>query len=101
VLQNSTSEIGIEGSGVVRAVGAKVQHLSPGDHVLYLANGNFATYSINPAALCVRMPQGISFEQAAAIPCVYSTALLTLVDKANLRRGQVRTNLLMSQRLLI
>jgi NADPH:quinone reductase-like Zn-dependent oxidoreductase len=96
MLDNSTSEMGLEGSGIIRAVGSGVHHLTVGDRVMYMSDGCFATYSIVPAALCVKMDESLSFEQAAAIPCVYATALLALVDKANLQRGQVRTFFVMS-----
>ncbi|KAI0110540.1 putative polyketide synthase [Hypoxylon sp. NC0597] len=88
VLDNSTSELGLEGSGIVRAVGSSIQHVSVGDHVLYLGKGCFATHLKIPGILCLKMDDSMSFEQGAAVPCVYSTALLALVDKANLRRGQ-------------
>ncbi|TGJ79517.1 hypothetical protein E0Z10_g9254 [Xylaria hypoxylon] len=88
VLDNSTSEMGLEGSGIVRAVGSEVQHVSIGDRVMYMSSGCFTTHLIMPATLCVKMDELMTFEQGAAVPCVYATALLALVDKANLRRGQ-------------
>ncbi|KAI0439264.1 putative polyketide synthase [Xylaria telfairii] len=88
MLDNSTSEIGLEGSGIVRAVGAGVHGLAIGDRVMYMSDGCFATHLTVPAALCVKMDESLTFKQAAAIPCVYATALMALVDKANLQRGQ-------------
>ncbi|OTA89815.1 hypothetical protein M434DRAFT_398366 [Hypoxylon sp. CO27-5] len=88
VLDNSTSELGLEGSGIIRAVGSKVEHVSVGDRVIYLGQGCFATYVKIPGILCHKIDDSMSFEQGAAMPCVYSTALLALVDKASLRQGQ-------------
>jgi NADPH:quinone reductase-like Zn-dependent oxidoreductase len=81
--------MGLEGCGIVRAVGPEVQHLSVGDRVMYMSKGCFTTFLKMPAMLCVKMDDAMSFEQGAAVPCVYATALLALVDKANLQHGQV------------
>jgi NADPH2:quinone reductase len=60
--------IGMEGAGIVEAVGEGVD-LAPGDRVAYCSAG-FGAYAeaINlPAERLVRIPQGIDFEQAAAV----------------------------------
>ncbi|MCB1709142.1 MAG: alcohol dehydrogenase catalytic domain-containing protein, partial [Halioglobus sp.] len=60
--------IGLEGAGVVEAVGEGVD-LAVGDRVAYCSAG-FGAYAeaLNlPAARLVPIPEGIDFEQAAAI----------------------------------
>jgi NADPH:quinone reductase-like Zn-dependent oxidoreductase len=57
---------------------------------MYMASGCFATYITLPQTLCVKIDDSMSFEDGAALPCVYATALMALVDKANLQQGQVR-----------
>jgi len=60
--------IGLEGAGVVEAVGAGVD-LAVGDRVAYCSAG-FGAYAqaLNlPAARLVNIPHGIDFEQAAAV----------------------------------
>jgi len=60
--------IGLEGAGVVEAVGAGVD-LAVGDRVAYCSAG-FGAYAqaLNlPAARLVNIPEGIDFEQAAAV----------------------------------
>ncbi|MDG2046701.1 MAG: quinone oxidoreductase [Halioglobus sp.] len=59
--------IGLEGAGVVQAVGEGVR-LCVGDRVAYCSAGIGAcAQSLNlPAARLIKMPDGISFEQAAA-----------------------------------
>src|SRR2546422_1171525 len=60
---------GNEGAGVVEAVGAGVAHVRPGDRVVYAAGppGSYCEVRVMPAyRLCV-LPDGISFEQAAAM----------------------------------
>jgi hypothetical protein len=88
ILNHNPSEMGFEGSGIVREVGAGVRHLAVGDRVVYLGSGCFSTYLTMKAVLAIKIDDSTSFEQAAALPGVYATALMALVDKGNLQRGQ-------------
>ena len=61
------SGIGLEAAGVVEAVGAGVTEFRPGDRVAY-CNGPLGAYSeqkIHPVERLVKIPEGVSFEQAA------------------------------------
>jgi NADPH2:quinone reductase len=63
------SGLGTEGAGIVEAVGAGVSHLQVGDRVAY-ATGPLGAYSdlhVLPADKLVKLPDAISFEQAAAV----------------------------------
>ncbi len=63
------SGIGLEAAGVVEAVGPAVTDFKPGDRVAY-CNGPLGAYSeqkIHPAERLVKVPDGISFEQAASM----------------------------------
>ena len=63
------SGIGLEASGVVEAVGPGVTEFKAGDRVAY-CNGPIGAYSElknHPAERCVKLPEGISFEQAACM----------------------------------
>ncbi|KOS17128.1 Lovastatin nonaketide synthase [Escovopsis weberi] len=88
VLNTSTDDMGFEGSGVVRKVGPGVTRLSVGDRVMFLGCGAFRTSWTMNASLCVKLNDSMTFEQGAALPCVSATALMALVDKANLQAGQ-------------
>jgi NADPH2:quinone reductase len=60
---------GNEGAGVVEAVGAGVLHVRPGDRVAYAGGppGAYCDARVMPAdRLCV-LPEGLSFEQGAAM----------------------------------
>src|SRR3990172_12039048 len=63
------SGIGLEGAGIVEAVGQGVTDVHPGDRVAY-ADGPLGAYAddgIMPADRLAKMPATISFEQAAAM----------------------------------
>ena len=60
--------IGMEAAGVVEAVGDSVADLKPGDRVAYAgALGAYAEARCAPADKLVPLPDGISFEQGAAM----------------------------------
>ncbi|MBV6304228.1 quinone oxidoreductase [Candidimonas humi] len=61
--------LGFEASGVVKAVGAEVRHLKVGDRVAYGQSpiGAYAEIRNVPGHQVVKIPDGVSFEQAAAI----------------------------------
>lgn len=51
-------------------------------------NGGFAEYVAVPAANVYRIPDGLSFEAAAALPVSYMTAWRALVTRARVRAGE-------------
>ena len=62
------SGIGMEGAGVVEAVGTAVDTLKPGDRVAYASGlGAYAEARLMPADRVVPIPEGIEDRQAAAM----------------------------------
>ncbi|MCR9151887.1 MAG: quinone oxidoreductase [Rhodobacteraceae bacterium] len=61
--------LGMEAAGVVEAVGAGVTHLKPGDRAAYAAQppGAYCDARVMPAAQVCPLPDGISFEDGAAM----------------------------------
>ena len=61
--------IGLEGAGVVEAVGADVTDLKAGDRVAYAGGpvGAYCTERVMPADRLVKLPEGISDQQGAAM----------------------------------
>jgi NADPH2:quinone reductase len=61
--------IGGEGAGVVEAVGEGVTHLRVGDRAAYASNqpGSYCEVRVMPAKHVCKLPDGISFETAAAM----------------------------------
>jgi len=81
--------IGLEGAGVVEAVGPGVD-LVEGDRVAYCSAG-FGAYAeaLNlPAARLVKIPGGIDFEQAAAVLLKGQTVEYLLQRTRPLKRGE-------------
>ena len=63
------ARLGMEGAGVVEAVGQGVTHLAVGDRVAYASQppGSYADVRVMPAMNVCRLPDAISFEQGAAM----------------------------------
>jgi NADPH:quinone reductase len=75
-------------AGTVAAIGADVRGLKVGDRVLSLAEeGGYAEKVAVPAAQCYRLPDSMSFVDAAAMALVYDTAWFALRDRARLQPG--------------
>jgi NADPH:quinone reductase-like Zn-dependent oxidoreductase len=67
--------VGYEVAGVVDLVGSEVNGLSEGDRVVgFTRFGGHASLAVLDQSLALRMPEGMSFEQGAAIPVNYLTA---------------------------
>jgi NADPH2:quinone reductase len=60
--------LGSEGAGVVEEAGEGVTTVKPGDRVAYaMARGSYAEYAAVPASLLVKIPESVSFDDAAAV----------------------------------
>ena len=54
----------------------------------YMRNGGCAEYVVAPEANALPMPEGLSFEEAAAVPLVFLTAWHMLITRAQLKPGE-------------
>ncbi|MBK9346815.1 MAG: NADPH:quinone oxidoreductase family protein [Burkholderiales bacterium] len=80
---------GSEYAGIVQAVGDGVTHLKVGQAVACLSGtGGFATHTIAPAAMCMPLPNGFPFVDAAAFIMIYATSHHALIDRAQLKAGE-------------
>ena len=61
--------LGMEGAGIVEAVGEGVTHLKAGDRAAYASNppGSYSEVRVMPAKCVCRLPDAISFETGAAM----------------------------------
>jgi NADPH2:quinone reductase len=80
---------GAEVAGTIRSLGPGVSGFSVGDRVYAgLSLGAFAERVAVPTGALHRMPDAMSFPEAAAFPVVYPTSYAALVLRANLQRGE-------------
>ena len=96
--------LGADGAGVVEALGPGVNGFEPGDRVVINpgveapdgsihvvgehGDGTNAELIAVPATNVYPIPDGLSFEEAAAFPLVFETAYRMLVTRAGLREGE-------------
>lgn len=79
---------GFEVAGVVRAVGAGVEDLRPGERVLAVTRfGGYASALTVPRHQVFSIPDTLGFHEAAALPAVTLTAYFALCFLAHPRRG--------------
>jgi len=84
--------LGKEAAGYVSRIGAGVANVQIGDRVVYMNGlvdgGCLKTCGRQVADAVVKLPDSVSFEDAAGLPCVYSTAIHGLYDIAHLSEGE-------------
>jgi NADPH2:quinone reductase len=80
---------GLEYAGEVEALGPGVERLAVGDRVFGLVGGGgYAEQLVAHERTVARIPDGVSFEQAAAVPEAFITAHDAIVGQAGLRGGE-------------
>jgi len=80
---------GLEVAGEVVAVGSSVGQEMVGRHVCALTNGGgYAEFCVAPAAQCLDVPDGLSMEEAAALPETLFTVWGNLFNRAFARDGE-------------
>lgn len=80
---------GLEVSGTVAAVGARVERWRVDDPVVALvAGGGYATLCVAPARQCLPLPAGIDLVSAAAIPEAFFTVWTNVFERGRLRAGE-------------
>ncbi|KAK2012837.1 KR domain-containing protein [Colletotrichum eremochloae] len=87
IVDSSTSSLGLEAAGVVRQTGPDTKALARGDRVFVFGGGCFSTGIVISEKLCVKIPDTLSFEDAATMPCVFATVTHGLLDMARLSEG--------------
>ncbi len=81
--------LGLEFSGVVLGTGAHVADLSEGDRVFgLLGGGGYASRVVTHSRMAMRIPDGLDFVQAAALPEVFFTAYDAIFNHCELAMGE-------------
>ena len=87
------ARLGVEGTGVIDALGPQVTGLELGDAVVLTAipdasvRGSYAEYTTVPASRVIARPAGLGVTEAAAVWVTFSTAYGALVEKTGMRPG--------------
>jgi putative PIG3 family NAD(P)H quinone oxidoreductase len=80
---------GLEIAGEIDALGPDVQRWKVGDRVFGLVGGGgYAEYVVSHERALAKIPDGISFEDAAAVPEAFITAHDAMVGQAGLQGGE-------------
>jgi NADPH:quinone reductase-like Zn-dependent oxidoreductase len=80
--------IGSDVAGVVEAVGKNVSRFQPGDEVFGIGKGSYAEYVCAREDKLAPKPANLTFEQAAVLAIMGSTALQALRDHGRVEPGQ-------------
>lgn len=78
--------------GIVSRIGSDVTDFKIGDRVVYIvdfgAMGGFHTYGRSESSVVAKIPNEMSFEEAAGLPVVWTTVLYGLRDVGRLTKGE-------------
>lgn len=93
--------MGIDFAGEIDSIGPEVDGWRVGDRVVVdpedreslklvgeMLDGGLAQYCVVPAALLIRLPDEVSFAEAAALPVAYSTAYRMMMTRGNIQAGE-------------
>ncbi len=86
--------LGHDGAGVVEAVGSSVDSVQLGDRVCFCNGGiggdagTYAEHAVVPQTQLAKIPDGIDFATAAALPLVAITATEALIERAGVSSGE-------------
>lgn len=83
--------LGWDAAGIISEVGSNVKNFQVGDHVFArpetTADGTYAEYTPVDENLLAKMPENLSFEEAASVPLTGLTAWQCLVDFSKIKSG--------------
>lgn len=79
---------GLEAAGEVAKLGEGVTGFAIGDRVMAMCAGGYAEYTTIDQRLAVRVPECLSWEEAAAVPVAYMTEHDALITNAHLQVGE-------------
>jgi len=76
-------------AGIVQAVGGRVAGFKPGDRVLALCEeGGYGALVAETASRCFRLPDRMSFVDAASMSTIFDTAWFALRERGRIRAGE-------------
>ncbi len=87
---NLPSGIGLEAAGKIDEIGSNVTEFNKGDNIAYasIPLGAYSQQRIIPSKIAIKIPDGISFEQAATLMTKGLTTNYLLTKTYNLKAGE-------------
>ena len=80
---------GLEGAGIISAIGLGVFEWKVGDEVCaLLPGGGYAEYAVTPSLHCLPVPKGLSLKEAACLPETFFTVYSNLFQRGGLKAGE-------------
>lgn len=80
---------GLEGAGIISAIGSGVFEWKVGDEVCaLLPGGGYAEYAVTPSLHCLPVPKGLSLKEAACLPETFFTVYSNLFQRGGLKAGE-------------
>ncbi|GAB5455474.1 MAG: NAD(P)H-quinone oxidoreductase [Henriciella sp.] len=87
--QGASEIMGLECSGTIIAIGTDVSGWSVGDRVCGLmAGGGYAEYAVIDQGSLFKIPDGMSFDEAGALPEVIMTVWANIFDRCQFKSGE-------------
>jgi NADPH2:quinone reductase len=88
--------LGCDGAGIVDAIGANVDRFKVGDEVFFMNagcggddQGTYAELSVLDQDYVALKPKSLTMAEASTVPLAWMTAWEALVDRSNLKTGQI------------
>jgi NADPH:quinone reductase len=85
--------LGVDAAGVIEQVGANVTDWRPGDRVFYHATwrrrGTYAELNTVPSHTIAKIPESVTYVDAAAVPCAGLTAYNSLYRRLHCKSGDL------------
>ena len=80
--------MGMDAAGIVTRIGPSVKDISIGERVITFRVGAYRTLVRNPECLIAKIPDTMSFEIAASLPCTHMTAYQALIEIGRLKKDE-------------
>ncbi|KAI0468004.1 fatty acid synthase S-acetyltransferase [Xylaria cf. heliscus] len=88
IVELPVRQFGVEAAGVVTRIGSDVRDIKVGDRVVCLKKQAFATKIVVEELACAKIPDSLSFNEAASMIFAFATAIHSLVNIGGLNKGQ-------------
>lgn len=88
IIKSSENRFGLKAAGIIQRIGVNVTYFKAGDRVMLVPNCLFPdTHRVVSENLCEKFPSGLSFENAATIPCVFAISIYSPFSVRNLKKS--------------